>query len=246
MGVEMVLGEMRLVLPAGGSPSRAATLDGHRWLGEPASTAAGGQAKPAGEPPGPGSLTGPMEKPRPGGSLAVRVGLLGSVRVWVGVEEVDPGPARQCAVLALLAANAGRPVSDWSILDGVWGDAPPDSGIGVVQQYVSRLRRVIGRQAIVRRPAGYCLTAPGLSVDLIEFERWLDQARLARRAGDLDRAEDRYAAALALWRGEPLAGVPGPAAERRRRGWRRRGWRRWRSWPRCGWPGDSRRRWWPS
>ncbi len=126
------------------------------------------------------------------------------------------GPARQRAVLAVLAVSAGVPVGDAAVLDGVWGDGPPDSGISVVQQYVSRLRRVLGPGSIVRRSAGYCLVADGLSIDLVEFEESIRQAQRARRAGDLDRAEERYSAALSLWRSEPLAGVPGPAAELRR------------------------------
>jgi DNA-binding response OmpR family regulator len=59
--------------------------------------------------------------------------LHGPVRAWVAGAEANLGPARQCAVLALLAVNAGRPVSDAAVIDGVWGYGPPASGIGVVQ-----------------------------------------------------------------------------------------------------------------
>ena len=133
--------------------------------------------------------------------------LLGPVEVRVDGRTVALGAPKQRAVLAMLALQVGRTVSADHLVEGLWGEQPPPSAPKMVQLYVSQLRRLLdGNGArIVTHGRGYELQLPGDEVDVIRFERMLEQ----------DRARE----ALALWRGEALADVadePFAAAEIRR------------------------------
>jgi DNA-binding SARP family transcriptional activator len=48
---------------------------------------------------------------------AVRLQVLGPLRVWRGDVELDPGPPQQAYLLALLLARAGLPVSQAELID---------------------------------------------------------------------------------------------------------------------------------
>jgi predicted ATPase/DNA-binding SARP family transcriptional activator len=89
------------------------------------------------------------------------------------------------------------------LLDEVWGDEPPASGVRLVQVYVSQLRKVLGEGVILTRPPGYVLEASPDSLDLQRFEGLVAQARGAEPAD----AAATLQKALALWRGPPLADV---------------------------------------
>ncbi|MFL6118603.1 BTAD domain-containing putative transcriptional regulator [Actinophytocola sp.] len=133
----------------------------------------------------------------------LRVEVLGPVRAWRGPVELALGPARQRAVFAVLALRAGRPVTRDELVSAVWGAAAPKSVAGNIHTYISGLRRALqaDRALLTSDPAGYRLDVP--AVDAIEFERLL-------------RNPDALDAALALWHGDPLSGMPGPFAERER------------------------------
>ncbi|WP_327675280.1 AfsR/SARP family transcriptional regulator [Kitasatospora sp. NBC_00458] len=62
---------------------------------------------------------------------------------------------------------------------------------------------------------GYRLVLPKLAVDTAEAESLAAEAERTARADPL-RARDLLNQALELWQGEPLAGIPGPFAERHR------------------------------
>src|SRR5918999_4194245 len=75
---------------------------------------------------------------------AVRVELLGPLRLAVEGTPVDvPGPKRR-AVLALLAAAEGRGATADHLLDALWPAEPPESGRAALQSHVSRLRGHLG------------------------------------------------------------------------------------------------------
>src|ERR1044072_8337666 len=73
----------------------------------------------------------------------LRVGVLGPLRAWRGGAEIGLGPARQRAVFAVPAVNAGRAVPRAELIAGVWGDSAPASVEGSVHTYVSGLRRAL-------------------------------------------------------------------------------------------------------
>jgi DNA-binding SARP family transcriptional activator/tetratricopeptide (TPR) repeat protein len=139
--------------------------------------------------------------------------LLGPFEVWTEAGPLPLGAPRQRAVLAALAADAGRPVPVDVLVDRVWGEAAPPAARRTLQAYLTRIRRALGSAALPRTPAGYLLDVPAGQVDVYEFRR------LAATGGDPEQRLGALRAAMRLWRGEPLAGVPGEWAERTRTGW---------------------------
>jgi DNA-binding SARP family transcriptional activator len=151
----------------------------------------------------------------------LRFEILGDVRVLRNGDPVDLGPAKQRAVLAVLLLQPGRPVPTHQIVDAVWGDDPPENGANVVQKYVAGLRRVLEPDRAPRTPgellaltgSGYALRTAEGAVDVGEFLSALTRSSTERAAGRLADASDTLRAALALWRGEALAGLTGPVFE---------------------------------
>src|SRR3954468_5170450 len=99
--------------------------------------------------------------------------VLGPLEVREGDRPLPLGGAKQRALLALLLLNANRVVSRERLIDDLWGDDPPETAITTLQVYVSRLRKLLGSNALVTRPPGYLLAADTESIDLERFERLL-------------------------------------------------------------------------
>jgi predicted ATPase/DNA-binding SARP family transcriptional activator len=133
-----------------------------------------------------------------GGTLvAVRIGVLGTVDGPSGLSGV-----RLRGLLARLALDAGRPVSTAALVDGLW-ETPPENAANALQALVSRLRRSMPGELVVTEPGGYRLAVEPRSVDALEFDRLLTEARSASPA----QAHGLLGHALALWRGPALADV---------------------------------------
>ena len=140
---------------------------------------------------------------------ALRLQILGPLRMWRGGVEVDTGPRQQAYLLALLLAQDGSPVGRAELIDLVWGSAAPDSAVNVVHKYVGAVRRLLepalpprGTSSyLVRRGDGYqCSVGPGV-LDLAEFRGHLHSARIALGQGEREEALDKYEEGLGLWRG---------------------------------------------
>ncbi|MFL6012562.1 MAG: BTAD domain-containing putative transcriptional regulator [Gaiellaceae bacterium] len=119
------------------------------------------------------------------------------------VEDGRPVPLdrrRLRALLAFLLLHANELVSSDRLIDEVWGPDPPKTAGASLQNYVSRLRKAIGADAIVSQPSGYVLRVDPERLDLARFERLATEARGAEPH---ERAE-KLRAALALWRGPAL------------------------------------------
>ncbi|MFE3517544.1 BTAD domain-containing putative transcriptional regulator [Streptomyces sp. NPDC059166] len=156
-------------------------------------------------------------------SRRLRLTVLGPVRAWHEEAELSLGPVRRQAILVALALRPGVLVSQDQLLDSVWGDNPPGTGRSVLPSYVYALRRVLdapgegpGKSLIRAERGGYRLVVGGFRLDVTDLAESADAARRARVAGDPARAEERLAHGLALFDGEPLAGLPGPFAEQER------------------------------
>jgi DNA-binding SARP family transcriptional activator/Tfp pilus assembly protein PilF len=146
--------------------------------------------------------------------------LLGAVEIVLSDRVLDIGPPQRRLVLAILAAEAGRPVSTESLVDRVWDEAP-DRARRTLQVHISRIRRLLETTSepvkVVRRSGGYLLDVAPDRVDALRFRRLVDRARSGDRP-ELERVA-LLGQALDLWRGLPLSDLPGEWAARARQGW---------------------------
>nr|WP_281287655.1 BTAD domain-containing putative transcriptional regulator [Amycolatopsis rhizosphaerae] len=179
-----------------------------------------------GEPEPPVPTPVPASAPAPPWRAAVTapgarlyLSVLGPPAAWRDGRPLDLGPVRQQALLAALLLHPGVTVSKRELLDGIWEfDAPAGN---VVPVYVYRLRQCLrtagGEPALITRDrGGYRFAGDGVEVDAVRLEEFAAQARAAEREGDLAAAVEARSRALELFRGEPLAGLPGPFAASQR------------------------------
>ena len=155
---------------------------------------------------------------------ALELRLLGPVEVRAAGQAVYAGPPRQRCVLAALAVDAGRPVRIDTVIDRVWGQAPPDGAQHTIYVYMSRIRSLLRAAAgadapasLARRTSSYVLDVPPDRIDVHRFRALVADAA----AGPDQRRARKLREALELWQGTPLADLSGDWAARTREAWRR-------------------------
>jgi SARP family transcriptional regulator, regulator of embCAB operon len=143
------------------------------------------------------------------GELLVRI--LGSVHVVAAGEVVAFAGAKQRAIIAMLALDAGRAVSVERLIDGVWGDDAPDNVRAALQVHVSQIRKVLGEahlsHLLQTRPPGYLLEIDPEYTDVGRFEVGLRRARAALDASNSDDALGLALSSLEVWQGAPMGGA---------------------------------------
>jgi predicted ATPase/DNA-binding SARP family transcriptional activator len=155
--------------------------------------------------------------PVPDGNSDVEVRLLGRVELLRDGEPVAIEGTRRKSLIAILALNPRRVVSADRLVDALWGDGQgstsarsTDTGHNL-RANVSNLRKALGAEArlVVSQAPGYLLDVDDDAVDVLRFERLATSGREALRRGDAAGAVAELGAALALWRGAPLAELVG-------------------------------------
>ncbi|MFH9752235.1 AfsR/SARP family transcriptional regulator [Streptomyces griseus] len=146
----------------------------------------------------------------------LRLGLLGSLSAYRGGRRLDLGPVRRQAVLAALVLRAGSRVSHQELLDDVWGESPPATGVRVLPSHVYSLRRSLdapdtsARSSLIRGGKGwYRFEAEGVRLDTVELAALGRRARSVKASAGPAAAQALFDEALGLYGGEPLAGLPG-------------------------------------
>jgi DNA-binding SARP family transcriptional activator len=95
------------------------------------------------------------------------------------------------ALLGLLLVNANKAVSEDALIDALWGDTASPRAADNLHVLVSRLRRPLGNDRIVRDGHGYRVCVADGELDLDRFLQL--------------RSDGKLGEALKLWRGPPLA-----------------------------------------
>jgi predicted ATPase/DNA-binding SARP family transcriptional activator len=134
----------------------------------------------------------------------MRFGVLGPLAVWD--EEGEPVTIPELKVRALLAAlvaHEGDPVAVDSLIHHLWGDHPPGKPAGALQAKVSLLRRILGKDRVVRQPPGYRLRLDG--TEDLDSARFRELVARARSAPDPRTRAATFTEALGLWRGAAYA-----------------------------------------
>jgi DNA-binding SARP family transcriptional activator len=159
-----------------------------------------------------------------GVSEGVFIRLLGAVSATRGSRPIDLGPARQRAVLAILASVAARPVPMNQVVAGIWGERAPRNAEQSVYTYIAGLRRAFEPDRGRREPsrllagssAGYVLCIEPTQVDALLFAERVGEAHHAQGDGDDHQALHLLHQSLAMWQGTALSGLPGPFSEAER------------------------------
>ncbi len=137
--------------------------------------------------------------------MAAQFSLLGPLSVTLDGAPIALGGQKRRALLAVLLLDANHVVSRDRLIDALWGEDPPDTARNTIQVYVSQLRKLLPEGVLETAAPGYRLVVEPEAVDLFEFMRLSEEGRTALGAGDAPGAADALEAALALWRGAPLA-----------------------------------------
>ena len=128
---------------------------------------------------------------------------LGSLAARSGEEAASLGGPKQRMVLALLLVNVNRVTPIDRLIDGVWGERPPNAARHTVHAYVSELRKVLDGQP-EREGPGYVLRVLPEQFDVLRFEALCSTGR--RTLGDDPHAAlERLSDALSCWEGTPYA-----------------------------------------
>jgi DNA-binding SARP family transcriptional activator len=141
----------------------------------------------------------------------VTLRVLGTFDAAASGEALRLGGPIQRAVLARILVAGSVPVSAERIVEDVWGErAAPDA----VHPQVSRLRGLLGGDAIPKRRGGYVVDRSVVPVDADAFVAEVDAGRRAlARGADADAAV-ALESALARWVGErAFAGVDVPVVD---------------------------------
>ncbi|MGW0828064.1 AfsR/SARP family transcriptional regulator [Streptomyces sp. NPDC002845] len=147
----------------------------------------------------------------------MEVRILGPLVAQLDHTSVVPSAAKPRQVLALLALHAGQVVTVSTLLDELWGDAPPRTAPATLQTYIRQLRRRLAtalgpttvrgpKDVLCTRYGGYALDV-ARAYDATEFQRLSTAGQTALREGAAQEASVLLHQALELWRGPVLADV---------------------------------------
>ncbi|WP_433171325.1 AfsR/SARP family transcriptional regulator [Actinoallomurus sp. CA-150999] len=147
----------------------------------------------------------------------MKFGLLGTLLVHDGTAELTIAAGKQRSVLAALLLHPGEIVSMETLISVVWNERPPPGARRTIQSYVMRLRQALGEYVAPRvesRPPGYVMHVNDGELDLRLFQDRRIAAEAAARDGDWPQVSAELTAALAHWRGKPLADIPSAVLQR--------------------------------
>ncbi|MDH2424988.1 BTAD domain-containing putative transcriptional regulator [Sphaerisporangium sp. TRM90804] len=109
----------------------------------------------------------------------------------------------------------GRPISAQSLVARLWDGDPPPKARDRLHPHITRLRSRLqsieqGKGAHLRHISGaYILETDADNIDYHRFRKLRAQARTSMENGRVDHALRLHREAADLWRGDPLAGLPG-------------------------------------
>src|SRR6059058_6021136 len=108
---------------------------------------------------------------RPEKTMDIRV--LGPMEATAGGKPLPAGGGKPRALLAMLALQAGAPVSTDRLIEGLWGERAPATATKMIQIFVSQLRKALDANGeagrLVTRGRGYELRIDPDDVDALRF-----------------------------------------------------------------------------
>src|SRR4051812_35351474 len=103
--------------------------------------------------------------------------ILGPIEISGDGAEIKVTAPRQRVLLALLLLHANRVVARDVLIDRLWGERPPRTAVTSLQNGISDLRALLGRERVELRAPGYLIQLDPDQLDLTRFERLRERAR---------------------------------------------------------------------
>ncbi|MBR7838275.1 tetratricopeptide repeat protein [Actinospica durhamensis] len=140
----------------------------------------------------------------------MRYAVLGPVLVSGEEGPLEINGTLRRTLLAALLLSPNQVVSTDQLTELLWGDRPRVAAATSLYNQMMRLRKALGPHAgrIRAVPPGYVIDVESGELDTAVFARHRAAGAQAAQIGDWAGSAREYAAALELWRGEPLADVP--------------------------------------
>jgi DNA-binding SARP family transcriptional activator len=138
--------------------------------------------------------------------------ILGSLDVVRNDQRIRISAPKQRAVLTALLLNANNEVPVDRIACYVWDGHPPVTAQTTIQSYIYRLRqllRPVPGTELKTSTDSYLLSVDPADIDLWHFRNRASEAREKSQVGDARSAAAGLRQAIAIWRGNALAGIPG-------------------------------------
>ncbi|WP_238419740.1 BTAD domain-containing putative transcriptional regulator [Gordonia sp. 'Campus'] len=151
--------------------------------------------------------------------LGLSYSVLGGLGAQIGSDAVELGTRKQRAILAQLILAEGTPLRADALIEGIWGDSPPERAEVSLQSYISGLRKALEPSRRPRSPStvllthgtGYSLPTTPEQVDLRRLTASLASARTLMQHDDtaaaaplLQQVLDTYRPLLPEFEGLPF------------------------------------------
>ncbi|MFD2357072.1 BTAD domain-containing putative transcriptional regulator [Nonomuraea ferruginea] len=139
--------------------------------------------------------------------------VLGPVRVRGGGAVSALGRSQRRGLLGFLLINANKVVTMETVIDALWGGAPPPSARAQIYSGIHAIRRelrALGLGEVASSRGGYTLRADAATLDLALFEGYVRQAGAGQPPEQVVRSLRR---GLALWNGPALSDASGAYVE---------------------------------
>ncbi|HEX6684650.1 MAG TPA: tetratricopeptide repeat protein [Candidatus Limnocylindrales bacterium] len=136
----------------------------------------------------------------------ITVDILGPLRVRRAGRPTELTRGRQRVLLARLALSVNLPVSQFELVELLWGSNAPETAINQLHKHISRLRGLLGSSLLSLSAGGYQLNLTDQQTDLGRFRVLVRQARQLA-ATDPFGCFEMLTTALRTWRDDPLAEV---------------------------------------
>ena len=146
--------------------------------------------------------------------------ILGSLKVESSGKRISITAPKQRAVLSALLLHANNEVQIDRLIRFVWDAQPPTTAQTTLQSYIYRLRQLLQPLPGVELKTSidsYMLSVGYADTDLWYFRKEVERAREQAILGELADAVADFRTAIAVWRGNALAGVPGETIQQEAR-----------------------------
>ncbi|GAA2588850.1 hypothetical protein GCM10010399_18640 [Dactylosporangium fulvum] len=138
--------------------------------------------------------------------------ILGPLETHGASEPVVLRARKQRLLLGVLLLHPNTPLPTSLLIECLWNDGAPRSARANLHSYVAQLRRTpTTGDRLASTPDGYLLRVEPNELDAEVFERLAAEGQRALAVDSVEVAIERLGQALALWRGDVLAGIELPA-----------------------------------